>query len=140
MYKIKILSVGKTKEPWLVQGIDEYVKRLKNIATFECIWTKNDSQLATLAQKERHLVSLDPKGETMNSEQFTEFLLQAMETAGSRLTFVIGGAEGIPESIKRHSTPISLSRLTFTHQLTRLILMEQLYRAFEIAKGTSYHK
>ncbi len=141
MYKIKILSVGKTKEKWLEQGLSEYIKRLQATATIECHWAKNSIQLESLTQKEQNLVCLDPQGKTLTSEEFATFLLQKLETSGSRLSFVIGGAEGIPLSIKeKNTTVISLSKLTFTHQLTRLVLLEQLYRAFEIAKGSRYHK
>jgi 23S rRNA (pseudouridine1915-N3)-methyltransferase len=140
MYKIKILSIGKTKERWLEQGMLEYIKRLKPTAKIEYHWTKDEDQLMSLAEKEPFLICLDPQGKTLTSEEFSGFLLEALESGGSRLTFLIGGAEGIPASIKKSATLVSLSKLTFTHQLSRLILLEQLYRGFEIAKGSSYHK
>lgn len=139
MLKIKILSVGKTKESWLEQGIQEYIKRLQPTAHIECIWTKNEEQLEQLADKEPSLIALDAGGRSMSSEEFSVFLNQQLIQQGSRLTFVIGGDKGLPAGLKKSSC-ISLSSLTFTHQMVRLILLEQIYRAFEIQKGTPYHK
>ena len=140
MYKIKILSVGKTKEPWLEEGVAEYIKRLQPIATINCVWVKGDEQLQLLAEKEQTLICLDPWGQEMPSEGFSKFLHERLEVGGCKLTFVIGGPEGIPEVLRERAPLISLSKLTFTHQLARLILLEQLYRGFEIAKGSKYHK
>lgn len=140
MLRIKILSVGKTKEAWLEQALQEYLKRLQGRASFEFIWAKDDKQLLDLASRESLLVCLDVEGVMMNSEQFATFLHDKLQQGGSRLTLVIGGAEGLPPQLKQSTTLISLSPLTLTHQLTRLVLLEQIYRAFEIAKGSKYHK
>lgn len=139
MLKIKILSVGKTKEVWLESAVEEYLKRLKAVATIEFVWTKNDEQLLQLVEKEPLVICLDPNGSLMTSPQFAEFLFDQLQKGGSRLALVIGGAEGLPPPLKKHSL-ISLSPLTLTHQVTRLVLLEQIYRAFEIAKGSKYHK
>ena len=140
MHKIKILSVGKTKEKWLQTAFEEYSQRLKSTAKIECLWAKDDAQLLTLAQKESNLLVLDPSAKLMTSEEFSETLSTSLEIGGSRLTFVIGGAEGVPQELKKKHQLISLSPLTFTHQIARLILIEQIYRAFEIARGSKYHK
>jgi 23S rRNA (pseudouridine1915-N3)-methyltransferase len=140
MLKIKILSVGKTKETWLEEALNEYIKRLKPIASFEFVWAKNDAQLQELAERESLIVCLDPNGSLMDSGQFSVFLHEKLQEGGSRLAFIIGGPEGLPKSLKQKSQLISLSPLTLTHQLTRLILLEQIYRAFEIARGSKYHK
>lgn len=140
MLKIRIISVGKTKEAWLETGLDEYVKRLKPTAAIEFTWVKNDEQLLQIIEKEPLTICLDPSGKLMTSEQFSTFLQTKIEEGGSRVAFVIGGAEGLPSQLKKHSTLFSLSPLTMTHQLTRLVLMEQIYRALEIAKGSPYHK
>ena len=141
MLKLKIFSVGKTKEKWLDEAFQEYVSRLKSSVQVECLWARDSGQLIEWAQKESSLICLDPHGRQFTSEEFSSFLAQAWEKGGSRLTFVIGGAEGLPLELKQAgSTLISLSPLTFTHQLTRLILIEQVYRALEIQKGTPYHK
>lgn len=140
MIKLKILSVGKTKEKWLEEAFNEYVKRLKPVAHIETLWAKDTPQLIEWAQKEPSYICLDPNGRLLTSEEFSSFLSQAWQKGGSRLTLVIGGAEGLPEILKKESQLVSLSPLTFTHQLTRLILIEQIYRAIEIQKGSNYHK
>lgn len=139
MHKIKLLSVGKTKEEWLDQAIDEYVKRLKPVAAFEFIWAKNDEQLLAFVEKESNVVALDAAGQQMTSEEFAVFLNKKLESGGSRLTLVIGGAEGLPPELKKLPL-ISLSPMTMTHQIVRLVLLEQIYRGFEIARGSKYHK
>lgn len=140
MLHIKILSVGKTKETWLDEALQEYLKRLKPTASFEFIWAKNDAQLLSLAQKESTLICLDPAGLPLTSTEFADFMQKALIEGGSRIVFVIGGAEGLPPELKKGHSLISLSPMTLTHQLTRLVLIEQIYRAFEIAKGSKYHK
>ena len=140
MIKIKIASIGKTKEKWLNTGIEEYTKRLKPSATIDYIWLKEDGQLVQFASKEPLCICLDVNGAAMDSEAFSAHIQEKIVEGGARLAFVIGGAEGLPESLRCHPNRISLSPLTMTHQLVRLVLLEQLYRAFEIAKGTPYHK
>ena len=140
MLQLRILSIGKTKETWLEQAIEEYLKRLQNTLRVDFVWAKNNEQLLALANKESLLIGLDASGIAMSSEQFSRFFIKKFEEGGSRLTIVIGGAEGLPPALK-HSLPlISLSPMTFTHQMARLILIEQAYRAIEIAKGSGYHK
>ncbi len=136
MIIIKIISIGKTKEVWLEQALGEYTKRLASKAKIEFVLVKDNSQLVQQIEKEKLCICLDPKGKTMSSEEFSDYL----EKGGSRLCFVIGGPEGLPANLQGKYPTISLSRLTFTHQLSRLILLEQIYRAFEILKGTPYHK
>lgn len=140
MLKLKILSVGKTKEQWLEEAFQEYVKRLTPTVQIENRWAKDTAQLIEWTSKEDHPLCLDPKGLLLTSEQWTEFLFHQWETKNSRLTFIIGGAEGLPQAIKQKGVLISLSPLTFTHQITRLILIEQIYRATEIRKSSPYHK
>lgn len=140
MLKLKILSIGKTKEKWLEEAFSEYVKRLKPVVHVECLWSKDSSQLIEWAEKETFYLCLDPQGRLFTSEEFSHFLFQHWEKQGSRLTCIIGGAEGLPLDIKQQGLLISLSPLTFTHQMTRLLLIEQIYRAIEIHKGSSYHK
>jgi 23S rRNA (pseudouridine1915-N3)-methyltransferase len=140
MQKIRLFSVGKVKEPWLEQALDEYIKRLKSTFQIEFIWAKNDAQLAELALKEHRRICLDSSGELMSSERFASFLMKNLEIGGSRLALIIGGPEGLTPELKSSSFLLSLSPMTFTHQMVRLILLEQIYRASEIAKGTGYHK
>ncbi|HEV8052597.1 MAG TPA: 23S rRNA (pseudouridine(1915)-N(3))-methyltransferase RlmH [Parachlamydiaceae bacterium] len=140
MYKLRIFSVGKTKEDWLEQAIAEYIKRLQHTTAIEFVWAKNDEQLIALVEKEEAVVCLDALGQMMDSEKFSSFLVKQLETNGSRLSFVIGGAEGLPASFKKKYPLISFSLMTFTHQIIRLILVEQIYRGIEISKGSRYHK
>lgn len=140
MYKLRILSVGKTKEDWLEIAIAEYLKRLQSSTVIEFVFVKNDEQLEALVEKEEAVVCLDSTGQMMTSEKFSSFLIKQLETNGSRLAFVIGGAEGLPPNLKKKYPLISFSPMTFTHQIIRLILVEQIYRAIEIDKGSRYHK
>lgn len=140
MYKLRIISVGKTKEEWLESAIAEYIKRLQPIAAIEFVWAKNDAQLISLVEKEVAVICLEASGPMFDSEKFSSYFIKQLEAHGSRLAFVIGGAEGLPETLKKSYPLLSLSRMTFTHQMIRLVLIEQIYRAFEIDKGSRYHK
>jgi 23S rRNA (pseudouridine1915-N3)-methyltransferase len=140
MLKLKILSVGKTKEKWLEEAFSEYIKRLKPFVQIECLWAKDTAQLIEWVQKESFYLCLDPTGRLLTSEEWATFLHQQWEKQGARLTFVIGGAEGIPLELKQKALLISLSPLTLTHQITRLVFIEQVYRAIEIQKRSQYHK
>jgi 23S rRNA (pseudouridine1915-N3)-methyltransferase len=140
MLKLKVISIGKTKESWLEEGLSEYTKRLKPQMNIEWIWAKDNHQLTEFVNKESLVICLDPAGELYTSEQFASFFDQRWQQGGSRLAIVIGGADGLPSELKNKHPLISLSRLTFTHQMTRLVLIEQLYRALEIKKGSQYHK
>jgi 23S rRNA (pseudouridine1915-N3)-methyltransferase len=141
MHKITIYTVGKTKETWLNSAVEEYTKRLKNTMQIHWVLCKNSEQLNSLLSKEKRYICLDPLGKLLSSEEFTKEIFKQLEIGGSRLNIVIGAAEGIDPLIKTSSALLlSLSPLTFTHQLCRLVLLEQLYRASEIDKGTPYHK
>ncbi len=139
MYKIKIYSPGKIREEWLNRAIDEYKKRLQK--TIEIIWLhpKTDKELTELVLKERGAIALDPTGKLLSSEEFASLLYETMERDGARLSLVIGGCEGLPKELD-FLPKISLSKMTFTHQMTRLVLLEQIYRAEQIQKGSLYHK
>lgn len=141
MFKVKVITVGKCKEEWLSEALLEYEKRMQKMLKIEWVLLKNDAQLESYAQKEPDYICLDLKGKLLSSEEFSQKLLQLLEQGGSRLSILIGGAEGFSENVlSKAKFLISLSHLTFTHQLVRLILVEQIYRALEIAKGTEYHK
>jgi 23S rRNA (pseudouridine1915-N3)-methyltransferase len=141
MMIIKILSVGKAKEHWIEEGFADYQKRLSPRLFLQLILARNDEQLLSLIQKESSMViGLDPQGESLTSEQFSHRLYQYLEKGGARLSFVIGGADGLPAPLKAQLPLLSLSPLTFPHQLARLILAEQIYRAVEIRKNSPYHR
>ena len=136
MFKVKVLTIGKCKEEWLERAISEYEKRLRGKMSFEWVLAKDNRELTTLALQES-FIALDPNGALLTSEAWGV----KMVMLGLRLVFVIGGAEGLPiEIVKKAQFKWSLSLLTFTHQITRLILVEQLYRAMEIERGSGYHK
>lgn len=140
MIKIKILTTNKTKEKWLDEAILEYIKRLKQNYELTFIYAKDNEHLADLSQKEPYIITLDLNGKALTSPEFSTFLMHHIEKSGSRLAFIIGGAEGLPKNLKTANASISLSKMTFTHQMVRLLLVEQIFRADEIAKGSPYHK
>lgn len=141
MFKVKIITIGKNKEKWIDLAIKEYEKRLKTTCTITWIIVKDDKALIEQAQKEKNIVCLDEKGKSFTSITFSKKFYYLLENFGSSVTFIIGGAEGIPKIIKDNANLlISFSSLTFTHQMIRIILLEQIYRAIEIKKGTKYHK
>lgn len=140
MIRVKVFSIGKTKERWLLEAIEEYEKRLQQKIIFDFIWAKDNVDLVSRLEKEPAYILLDQTGELMTSERFARFLFEQIEKQGARICFVIGGAEGLPAQLKMKAPMISFSDLTFTHQIIRLLLVEQIYRATEIEKGSSYHK
>jgi 23S rRNA (pseudouridine1915-N3)-methyltransferase len=138
MFKVKVLTQGKAKESWLISALSEYEKRLSGKMDIEWILVNKSKDLEEKAFKESNLIALDPHGKSLTSEEFSRALFSKW---GARPCFVIGDAEGLQPSILAHAKHrLSLSPLTFTHQMVRLILVEQLYRAIEIEEGSSYHK
>ncbi|MBM3197640.1 MAG: 23S rRNA (pseudouridine(1915)-N(3))-methyltransferase RlmH [Chlamydiae bacterium] len=141
MYRIKIYSLGKTKEHWLQEALTEYEKRLSPSLEISWMLAKTEKQLQELCAKEQSLIALTPKAQQLTSEDFSSSLYQWLEDHGCRLAFLIGGAEGIPqETLQKAYKTLSFSSMTFTHQIARLLLLEQLYRASEIHRGSCYHK
>jgi 23S rRNA (pseudouridine1915-N3)-methyltransferase len=139
--EIHIYSVGKNKESWLTLALAEYEKRLKTSAKIHWVLCKNDSELEKQVGLESGWIALDPEGKTYTSEAFSSFLLKQVETVGKKLVLVIGSSDGLTPFLKtKAKSLLSLSKLTFTHQITRLVLIEQLYRALEIGKNSPYHK
>lgn len=158
--KISILAVGKLKENYLKEGIIEYKKRLKRFCNLEIIEVADEKAPETLSPAERDIVlkkegerllgkiesksiviALDVYGKKMSSEGFASTINRYMMSGTSDITFIIGGSLGLDEAVlKRADLKLSLSDMTFPHQLTRLILLEQIYRAFKIIYGETYHK
>ena len=136
MLKVKVIAVGKCKEEWLKIAIGEYVKRLSFDA--EIAWVETDANGQDKLIEE-NTVLLDPNGLKMNSLEFSRNLYKLFENHRSRISFAIGGPDGFSNTLPDHLR-WSLSSLTFTHQLTRLVLIEQIYRAISIGKGSPYHK
>ncbi len=145
--KIKICAIGRLKEKFLVDGVGEYLKRLKPFAKVEVAEipecrTLEEEGAKLLAQvlRESFVIVLDVAGETLSSEKFAE-KISALNLQGvSEITFIIGGAFGLSEEVRRAADfRLSFSPMTFTHQFARLILVEQIYRAFKIIRGEPYH-
>ena len=154
--KIRLIVVGKTNANYLKTGESDYEERLKHYCKFEELIIppiKNGGKLSNKDLKIKEgklilknidpmdqLVLLDEKGKSFSSADFSNFLNQKLLSSTNRLVFVIGGAFGFSEEVyKRADSKISLSKMTFSHQMIRLIFKEQLYRAFTILKGQKYH-
>jgi 23S rRNA (pseudouridine1915-N3)-methyltransferase len=154
--KIKFIVVGKTNTEYLREAISVYENRLKHYIPFELICIPevknigklNESQLKSKEGKSillqlnlgDELVLLDEKGETCSSSEFSLWLSKKINAGSRCIAFVAGGAYGFSDEVyAKASSMISLSQMTFTHQMVRLIFIEQLYRAFTIMKGESYH-
>ena len=139
--RIRILAVGKVRKGWVLEGISTYLKRLPGLQVVELRdagKAKEAEAVLAALQPGEQLVVMAEEGQTFDSPAFAERL----EGSGSeRLVFVIGGAEGIDPALKaRASWKLSLSPMTFPHELARLLLVEQLYRALSIQQGGPYHK
>lgn len=138
MFKVKVITVGKCKEAWLKEALQEYEKRLRPRMQIEWVLVDSDEALQERVFKEKSFIALEIEGKSLGSEEVSRKLFSSW---GLSPVFVIGGAAGLPASMKTRSAHLwSLSKLTFTHQMVRLILVEQLYRALEIEGGSSYHK
>ena len=158
--KIKVIAVGKIKENYLKEGINEYLIRLSAYAKTEIVEVadskvkdnpnKSDIDKVINEEGERilskiksndYVINLDLNKKEFDSVEFSKFIDQKMVESGSSLTFVIGGSYGLSNKVKeRANYSISLSKMTFLHQMTRLILLEQIYRAFKILNNETYHK
>jgi 23S rRNA (pseudouridine1915-N3)-methyltransferase len=137
MFKVKIIAIGRSKEAWLNAAIAEYEKRLQGRSKIAWHFADDDKGLVALCKKEPLLIALAIEGEALNSVQFAEKWMKL----GFKGAFVIGGPNGLPpEVLKRADFRWSLSPLTFTNQMSRLLVVEQLYRALEIHRGSPYHK
>jgi len=133
MFKVKMYSEGKLKEPWLREALAEYEKRLSRKCLLEWVLTDELPKAPWIA--------LDPGGELLDSETFSRKFIHYLTKHGSRANVLIGGPDGIPKPVLAQSAwKLSLSPLTFTHQMVRLIWVEQIYRAFEIDAGSLYHR
>lgn len=141
MSKIRLICIGRVKERYLQEGISEYEKRLRPYCKLEIIELKDEGMEKEALRLQKYLSPntylLDANGKEMDSIEFSQFLKRH---ESNELTFIIGSAEGISNSLKSRSQLISLSKLTFTHEMCRLFLLEQLYRSFQILSNRPYHK
>ncbi|GEN31197.1 23S rRNA (pseudouridine1915-N3)-methyltransferase [Cerasibacillus quisquiliarum] len=157
---ITIVSVGKLKEKYLKQGIAEYLKRLSAYAKVKIIEVPDEKAPESLSASEEqevkqkegdrilakvtpdtYVITLDLQGKMLTSEQLAEKLEDLATYGKSKITFVIGGSLGLSDDVRKRSDyALSFSKMTFPHQLMRLILLEQIYRGFKIMQGEPYHK
>lgn len=154
--KITLLCIGKTDDKFIQEGIDKYLKRLKHYITFNIVVlpdVKNVKNLSQSQQKEKeaesfnkhiqntdYVVLLDEHGKEYRSLEFSSFLEKKMIASVQHMVFLIGGPYGFAEEIKQRANSfVSLSKMTFSHQMVRLFFIEQIYRAYTIMKGEPYH-
>jgi 23S rRNA (pseudouridine1915-N3)-methyltransferase len=154
--KITLLIVGKTEDAYLKEGIEKYLKRLKHYTKFAIIEIdelKNTKALTQEQQKAKEaelilkkisptdqIILLDEKGTELSSTQFAAYIDKKAISSVVNLVFIVGGPYGFDQAIyQRANDKLSLSRMTFSHQMVRLFFAEQLYRAFTIIKGEPYH-
>ena len=156
MIKVKIIAIGKDKDKWVTEGQQHYSKLLSRFAKLESIYIpspKLSSSLTPLEIKKKEaelfekqidsskFIALADSGIYYNSIAFSRQLEKFVSSSAGQLIFLIGGAHGIDDNLlSKASVKLSLSPLTFSHQLVRLVLLEQLYRAFSISHNTDYHK
>jgi len=153
--KIQLLCVGRTREPFLRDGIEKYLRYLRPYGDIE-ITEVREERIADLkdapsvrrreaerigrALTDGMVIALDERGKEFTSHEFAQFLSDSLDRGVRKMVFIIGGALGLDESVTtRAGTVIALSRWTVTHEMARIVLLEQLYRAFTIIKGKPYH-
>jgi 23S rRNA (pseudouridine1915-N3)-methyltransferase len=157
---ISIITVGKLKEKYLKQGIDEYLKRLSAYAKMDIIEVPDekapeelsDIEMIQVKQKEgerilakihpdAHVIALAIEGKMKSSEELADTIDKLATYGKSKIAFVIGGSLGLSQEVlQRADEKLSFSKMTFPHQLMKLVLLEQVYRAFRINRGEPYHK
>ncbi len=155
--KIKIIALGKIKEKYLKNGIDEFLKRLTpyapiNIIEINPIEIKDENlkdkiliqegqKILSNIKPTDYVITLEITGKEFSSEEFSQQLESITNSGAGEVVFVIGSSCGIGKNVSaRANLKISLSKMTFLHEFARLILIEQIYRAFKISKGETYHK
>ncbi len=143
--KLTIAWIGKTKNPAIQSLTDEYVKRLRQFAEVEGVSPKDETALLKLCGRDgrgarRGLILFDSRGRQFSSEEFAQFLRERQERNPVPMVFAIGPADGFSETaLKRGDSVVSLGKMTIAHELARVVVLEQLYRAFTILKGHPYH-
>ena len=157
--KIKIYAIGKIKD-FYKSGMDEYLKRISPYAKIEVIEVKDEpindnpslgeitkakdaegDRVLKLLKPNEYLIGLDLDKKELDSVAFSKYLMKKIEDNGSGISFIIGGSYGLSDALKKRvNDSLSLSKMTFLHQMTRLILLEQIYRAFKIINNETYHK
>lgn len=155
--KIKIIALGKIKEKYIKNGIDEFLKRITpyaslNITEINPVEIKDEALISRALEQEGekilsyikptdYVITMEIKGKEFSSEEFASCLEELTNAGTQEVIFVIGSSNGIGQNVSaRANLKMSMSRMTFLHEFARLILIEQIYRAFKIIKGETYHK
>jgi 23S rRNA (pseudouridine1915-N3)-methyltransferase len=154
--KLSIICMGRTRERFIQDGIEKYLRYLKPYAPVELNVLREEkvddlrdaprirkleaAKIAKAISQNAYVVALDERGREFTSHEFAAFMDKALEKGTREMSFVLGGAMGLDESMtEKADTVLALSRWTLTHEMARLVLLEQLYRAFTIIKGKTYH-
>ena len=139
--KISIWCIGKTDEKYLIEGIDKYLLRLKHYGATPDETTKREAELVfSKLKSDDVLILLDEHGEMYDSVKFARYIEKLQVNAHKNVIFLIGGAFGHHKTVRaRADHQVSLSKMTFSHQMVRLFLTEQIYRAFTILRNEKYH-
>lgn len=144
---IKIIVIGKLKEKYLIEAVNDYKKRINKYHKLEIVEIKDtniyneEKEIISLINKNEYILLLDIFGKEYSSVEFSNKLQNLFNSSNSNITFIIGSSEGVTEKIKEIvNEKISFSKFTFPHGLFRVILLEQLYRSFKIINNEKYHK
>ena len=139
--RYKVIAIGKIKKIWIQEGIEVYLKRLPGLEVIEIkdsTQTKEERTIKEIIKKNNTLVTLNENGQSFTSKQLA---IKLLNSHNQNITFAIGGASGLSSSLNSSASwQLSLSPLTFPHEIARLLLIEQLYRAKSITQGGPYHK
>ena len=158
--KIRIIAIGKIKESYMREAINDYLTRLKpyvqmeivevmdepvsdkpNQSEIEMVKNKEGNKVSKLLKPSDYVIALDLGKKQLRSPEFAKYIEDKFVLGGSQLTFLIGGSYGLSDELKKRANDsITLSEMTFTHQMTRMIILEQIYRAFKINRNETYHK
>ena len=140
MLNVKIVCVGTLREAFLRDAVKEYEKRLQAYCKLTTVELKDDGKLPSAVEGKSYKIALCVEGKQISSPELATLIENGTVTGQGNVTLVIGGADGLPESVKAMCDyRLSFSKMTFHHQLMRVILLEQLYRALNISSGGHYH-
>ena len=140
--KLHLATIGRLKEAYFVAADEEYRKRLRPYCTLTVHEAKDEAAMLAALPASCHLYAFDERGEALTSQQFADLLAaEAQHGGGAPVAFAIGGADGHSEVVrKRAKKLIAFGKLTIAHRIVRILVLEQLYRAFKILRGEPYHR
>lgn len=158
--RIRVICIGRLKERFYTDAVAEFTKRLSRFCDVEIVDLPDEKvadspseaeiervkgiecqRLEARLAREEYVIALDPRGRELSSEQLADKLSEIMLSGGSRIAFIIGGSHGLTDALRRRADfVLSFSKMTFSHQIFRTMLLEQVYRAFKIINNEPYHK